>query len=193
MAFAFGINLAVSKLGSVVNNIVSPLLTEKIGIVFAFWFGTILCGFSIFCVLLTIPIDKAMDNRIARWKLEGLYILTAGNDETGADSMEKTSAFNFSDSGDDLRENDKERDEAGSLLSNTTLQAEEVTWKDVFKLTHIFWVLVVSCVVVYGCILPFNNISSSLLLERDYFVTPPGEGLQAVSSICGYNGVVLCL
>ncbi|RYG65001.1 MFS transporter, partial [archaeon] len=37
------------------------------------------------------------------------------------------------------------------------------------------WILVVSCVVVYGCILPFNNISSSLLLERDYFREPGSQ------------------
>ena len=68
LAFAFGVNLSISKLGSVINNVVSPLLTSEVGIVFAFWFGTILCGFSLFCVLLTIPIDKAMDFRIQRSK-----------------------------------------------------------------------------------------------------------------------------
>eukprot|EP01036_Dinobryon_divergens_P034713 gene34713-44896_t len=75
LAFAFGINLSVSKLGSVINNILSPLLAEKLGIIFAFWFGSMLCGFSVVCVLLTFPIDKAMDLRIARAKSEGaLYI-----------------------------------------------------------------------------------------------------------------------
>lgn len=28
---------------------------------------------------------------------------------------------------------------------------------------------------VYGCVLPFNNVASSLLMERDYFKTPPKE------------------
>jgi hypothetical protein len=28
---------------------------------------------------------------------------------------------------------------------------------------------------VYGCVLPFNNIASSLLLERDFFQEPPSE------------------
>ena len=78
LAFAFGINLSVSKLGSVINNIISPLLVEKTGIIFAFWFGSILCGFSLLCVLLTFPIDKAMDLRIARAKSAGaLYIRAA--------------------------------------------------------------------------------------------------------------------
>ena len=51
----------------------------------------------------------------------------------------------------------------------------QISWRDVLLLPHIFWVLVISCVVVYSCVLPFNNISSSLLLERDYFQAPPGQ------------------
>eukprot|EP01036_Dinobryon_divergens_P026204 gene26204-34825_t len=75
LAFAFGINLSIARLGSVVSNILSPLLTAKLGIIFASWFGSILCGFSVVCVLLSFPIDKAMDLRIARAKSEGaLYI-----------------------------------------------------------------------------------------------------------------------
>jgi hypothetical protein len=43
---------------------------------------------------------------------------------------------------------------------------------DFLKLSHVFWVLVILCAVVYGCVLPFNNVASSLLLERDYFIAP---------------------
>jgi hypothetical protein len=32
-----------------------------------------------------------------------------------------------------------------------------------------FWMLTVSCLAVYGCVLPFNNVASSLLMERTYF------------------------
>lgn len=32
-----------------------------------------------------------------------------------------------------------------------------------------FWLLALCCVVVYGCVLPFNNIASVLLLYRDFF------------------------
>jgi len=40
-----------------------------------------------------------------------------------------------------------------------------------------------SCVVVYGCVLPFNNISSSLLLERAYFKSPL-DGCALVNPGC---------
>jgi len=32
-----------------------------------------------------------------------------------------------------------------------------------------FWLLATLCVLVYGAVLPFNNIASALLLDRDYF------------------------
>mmetsp|Transcript_18356 Transcript_18356/g.25223 ORF Transcript_18356/g.25223 Transcript_18356/m.25223 type:complete len:128 (-) Transcript_18356:379-762(-) len=77
LAFAFGINLSISKLGSVINNILSPALAQKFGIEFAVWFGTIFCGFSIACVLLTFPTDKAMDIKIARLadRVDNYYFL----------------------------------------------------------------------------------------------------------------------
>lgn len=42
LAFAFGINLSVARLGSVMNNLLSPSLSNSNGVVFANWFGVIL-------------------------------------------------------------------------------------------------------------------------------------------------------
>ena len=125
----------------------SPALTNSAGIIFALWFGTILCGFSLLCVLATMPIDKAMDERIEAQA----QLLLAENQE------KREKGEDCEDEEDDVSEE------------------PEPGMNDVFKLEHIFWVLVVSCMVVYGCVLPFNNISSSLLLERDYFMEPPSE------------------
>ena len=43
------------------------------------------------------------------------------------------------------------------------------------KCTLIFWLLILSCLMVYGCILPFNNVLSSILLERDFFIPSPAD------------------
>jgi len=32
-----------------------------------------------------------------------------------------------------------------------------------------FWLLAIMCCIVYGTVLPFNNVASALLLDRDYF------------------------
>ena len=39
LAFAFGVNLSITRCASVMGNIVSPELTQNAGIVFAMWFG----------------------------------------------------------------------------------------------------------------------------------------------------------
>jgi hypothetical protein len=41
-------------------------------------------------------------------------------------------------------------------------------------LSPMFWSLSLSCcLVVYGCVLPFNNVASAILLKRNYFQTSP--------------------
>merc|ERR1712000_467082 len=48
-----------------------------------------------------------------------------------------------------------------------------------------FWVLTISCLVVYGCVLPFNNIASTLLLERDYFMAQPNDACALTNDAPG--------
>ena len=141
LAFAFGLNLSIARLGSVINNVVSPTLETNVSIEFAFWFGVILCGSSLFCTLCIFPIDKKMEERVKANKiLEAADIKASLLDKTEKDS--------------------------------SVQDEEEINLSDALKLPFAFWVLVMSCMIVYGCILPFNNIASSLLLERDYFMTP---------------------
>jgi MFS family permease len=58
VAFAFGLNLSVARLGSVFNNLLSPVLADSAGVPFALWFGTFLCGASMVCAFVVVPIDK---------------------------------------------------------------------------------------------------------------------------------------
>eukprot|EP00900_Chrysochromulina_parva_P027597 jgi/Chrpa1/9471/Chrysochromulina_OHIO_Genome00018056-RA len=41
--------------------------------------------------------------------------------------------------------------------------------RDVRTLPRPFWLLAIMCCIVYGTVLPFNNVASALLLDRDYF------------------------
>lgn len=162
LAFAFGVNLSISRLGSVLTNIVSPALTNSTGIVFAVWFGSILCAGSLLCIILAIPIDKAMDEKIAKQKSG---FVAVGQEEENVLIQEKL-------------ENTTENDKISTNYDTTEAETEAnpaptVSFRDVLHMKHIFWVLMVSCIVIYGCILPFNYVSSSLLLERDYFKDAP--------------------
>jgi len=52
------------------------------------------------------------------------------------------------------------------------------------QFNSMFWMLCLSCVVVYGCVLPFNNIASGILLERNYFTDPPSDCHLQYETMC---------
>lgn len=68
--------------------------------------------------------------------------------------------------------------------------AQSISFGDIRHFRPAFWLLALSCVVVYGCVIPFNNVASSLLMERDFFKEPPsacarcGEGAYVDDFVC---------
>mmetsp|Transcript_1682 Transcript_1682/g.2961 ORF Transcript_1682/g.2961 Transcript_1682/m.2961 type:complete len:576 (+) Transcript_1682:21-1748(+) len=168
VAFAFGLNLSVARLGSVFNNLLSPRLADSSGVPFAFWFGAILCGVSLGCALLVVPIDAATSAQIEKNREE----------EQGA------LQFNGQDSKHNLIDGQNNSKELGEDEDDE----EEVKMSEALSFPLPFWILVVSCVVVYGCVLPFNNIASSLLLERDFFMEPPSSCTLENPNECQLNG-----
>ncbi|GMF09441.1 unnamed protein product [Phytophthora lilii] len=127
LALALGINLSVARLGSVINNELSPVVAQASSVSTALWVGVIMCIASTFTVLLVIPIDKRAEKR--------------------------------------TKENQKEVGAA----------AESIHFSDIKHFRPAFWLLALSCLVVYGCVIPFNNVASSLLMERDFFKEPSEE------------------
>lgn len=124
-ALALGINLSVARLGSVINNEMSPVIAQASGVSVALWVGVAMCVMSSLMVLFVIPIDK--------------------------------------------------RAEVSSADRNATPTAQRTHFSDIKHFRPAFWLLALSCLVVYGCVIPFNSVASSLLMERDFFKEPPVE------------------
>jgi len=157
LAFAFGINLSVARLGSVINNLVSPVLADDVNIEFALWFGVVLCGSSVLSAVVIASFDKHFDKLLMDQK--GAHGLLLGTEE---DEDEEVVLGRGAPLGESLMGNDKDNEEEEKVPE----------FREVFDFKHVFWIICAICVVVYGCVLPFNNIASSLLLERDYFKEP---------------------
>lgn len=160
IAFAFGLNLSIARLGSVINNNVSPLLAIDAGVAFSLWFGCILVGVSIGSAVMLAWIDRSFSR---------------GSSNTGVQELLNSADEEYSES-EGLKATDLliEGTESGARVSTAEdAPADKVRLKDAFSFPHAFWVLAISCVVVYGCVLPFNNIASALLLERNYFMAVP--------------------
>ncbi len=162
LAFAFGLNLSIARLGSVINNLVSPAIANGVGLVYALWFSAILCAVSVLCSLIISRIDKRFDDSKNKGKAK-LMLNDDGSDITNpliADNDDGSFSGHDVDSRKEKIEEDDEEE-------------DKVEFWEIKKFNEGFWLLVISCLVVYGCVLPFNNIASSLLLERDFFMTPP--------------------
>ena len=52
------------------------------------------------------------------------------------------------------------------LLAEDGDGGEEINLSAVFSFSSAFWLLAVSCISVYACVLPWNNVAQAFLLEK---------------------------
>ena len=175
LAFAFGLNLSIARLGSVINNIVSPLLCSSRGIVFAIWFGVILCGFIIFCaVFLIVPIDQTLDTIIDKSKLlkfqteqEALLaeqIIIESNMSRNSNEIRRVGSKDLPKDGDGggiVNPISTNHSTTGKYTLVTTNNMENskdekekgeiiINFNDLKKFPTVFWLLVLMIILVYG-------------------------------------------
>jgi len=89
LAFAFGLNLSISRLGSVANNLISPVITDSVDIVFALWFGVLLCGCSVACAVLISYLDHGVEAQILQNKGLRRLLIPRETDKIDDGSMVK--------------------------------------------------------------------------------------------------------
>jgi len=62
--------------------------------------------------------------------------------------------------------------EAKGYEVETVTSGEMFEFSDILKFKKIFWILTLSCLVVYGCVIPFNNIAGDFFQDKwDYTET----------------------
>jgi len=180
LAFAFGINLSISRLGSVINDVISPALANNQGVSFALFFGVLVCGMSLFTAVLLAPINSSAEKSIKYGDIN--------DDIEDANQLTKKLINNTDGNGKAIRSSFGERAVSSERLSSLNLsivgQSEQIDLRDVFKFGKMFWTLALSCLVVYGCVLPFNNVASGILLERNYFKEPSSSCQLTYPTMC---------
>lgn len=181
LALSFGINLAVSRMGSVINNLISPWVANEKGTAVAIWFGAFMNLVSVLATAgicsLTLYGKKLEESA----RLESL----AAHDDLGTALLENQEGIDVHD---EYAVEEESNLPHPSSLEHT--QDEEIlSMEDPLEnpsgslacISHVknfggmFWILSLSCIVVYGCVLPFNNVASGILLERNYFKAPPTD------------------
>ena len=171
VAFAMGIGLAVSRLGSIWNNVISPKVANNSskGIEGAFWIGAFLTCCSLLVSGFIVVVDRRATRRLRRRESgEGLQSLAAAlleNEEGSRDGE------NLVNNGEDLGFDENEPPTNQNACTVVVDSGVHIT--DIRKFNPLFWLLTLSCFVVYGCVLPFNNVASGILLERNFFTSSP--------------------
>jgi MFS family permease len=159
LALAFGLNLSIARLGSVINNLVSPILANGINIQFALWFGVILCGGSVASCILISSIDKHLDSVMGGKGAHSLLINPTDDDETDKEIEEKNKqlrktlmqeAEGHAEVLQARHSIERSPSFSSPLQDKEGSNEPEISFKDVFTFKQIFWVLAVICVVVYG-------------------------------------------
>lgn len=172
LAFAFGLNLSVARLGSVINNVVSPALAAGTNIQFALWFGVFLCLGSVGSVLAINTIDASVEAMLEGKGAHGLLINNEDDDEVVVDlHPDLTNSLTGSASdvprrsvskdrnvithgtyADDEDELDRDHPPRERIMSKeeALVEPSEAKFSDVFRFKQIFWVMAIICVVIYG-------------------------------------------
>ena len=228
LGFALGGVLSISRLGSVINNALSPYIASATYSVAApLWFGTLLCTLGLLsCVAVqwldadaarvlranpallvepsppppprfvlaatstnASPVAAAVPSASFSYRAPPLPPLRTKlpplpsiPSRSAATDAQRTPAVTPSDGGDGGSggaasgtppPSPPPSPPAAAAATTTCAGACEALMltmaRDVRMLPRPFWLLAIMCCIVYGAVLPFNNVASALLLDRDYF------------------------
>ncbi|KAL3899571.1 MAG: hypothetical protein SGCHY_001954 [Lobulomycetales sp.] len=152
LALALGINLAMARMGSVINDFVTPLLGVKLGVPWAIWIGTLSCILSLLCssglafIDLTQTPDQELDS--------GEYIQMTSDDEIVTEDQ-------------DMGLDASTLTEAQPCEQLIPKQPRKNLW-DCLVFPSAFWILQVILILMYATVVPFNTIHSAFLQTKWY-------------------------
>ena len=203
LAFAFGINLSISRLGSVINDFVSPAVANSYDVQMALWLGAVICAGSFVMAVLLNPIDRRANATIKANKMDDdnnnedltKSLLSATGRSSSSSSKQRQLSKETSSSS--SQQPAKARSVSNERLSHLRLsECGDAADPNAIKLSDaknfgvMFWLLALSCLVVYGCVLPFNNVAAGILEERNYFKEPPSDCVLVFPKNCTGGSLV---
>jgi MFS family permease len=169
LAFALGLNLALARLGSVINDLVSVAVANNDSVAAAFWVGAIVCGVSLAAGLATYLLDERSEDRLRANRglrpktraslLEIALCVPAWRRCCMSEEQREAAA---------LAELDRKVEEGGDGDGGykDEPEPEVIEIWGVATLPPTFWLLCVSCVCTYACVLCFNNFAAGFFTQK---------------------------
>ncbi|ETO21391.1 transporter belonging to the MFS superfamily [Reticulomyxa filosa] len=165
MAFAMGLNLSVARSGSSLNDVISLLLANEFNVPTALWFGFVLL---LLCLVMSVILVYLDNRKCAQKTAEGFFVPQpqSGNiffleQKVVLFFFTTLTLFFFKEKGGFLFFFFRN---AKHIYKNT--KGERVNFDDIKEFDRRYWLLTISCLVVYGCVLPWNNIGSNFISKK---------------------------
>ncbi|KAF9302477.1 hypothetical protein BGZ74_005282, partial [Mortierella antarctica] len=196
LAMALGVNLYVSRLGSVLNDVLTPLIWSRSNVAVAFWGGFVTCVASLMSALVLVVLDRWQERKLSDQqreregevgheeqgqeqdgqeqeqegeKLELSAVTKAGGGQSLDPSLESPLKGSFSDH--DHGHHSVNTNVPKSGLAKAAFRVKK-TVRDMAGFTLSTSILLVMACLLVGVIVPFNSIHAGFLQMRWYHDDP---------------------
>lgn len=168
LAFAMGVTLAVARVGSVVNNELSAIIASSLSVWWAYALGFIVTLLSVLCMVWAYYMDVKAEDRIReasglpalqrKGLLYSLFVSPC--------AWLSQRCCRRKESGDEEGITRRLVDAADGKVAAPAPPTEEIRMSAVFSFPLIFWVLTMSCLTCYICVLVFNNNCADFVTQK---------------------------
>lgn len=193
VAFAMGLNLSVSRMGSVINDYLSPYIYTNYSLPDVLWVGFVACVVSLLAAIFLVVIDKVKSRQYMSLSLPGSLNSTHNHSpsisyQNSQQLHESPSSQQFRNSSSSNRQRMNASSEyeqqqqhtsfsysnnnspsRSSIISHSDTDSDndaEFDFRDILHFPLSFWILCCSIIGFYGSLLPFNNVASGILQDQ---------------------------
>lgn len=179
---ALGLSNVCSYAGVILTNMLSPKLANVFRPSFSFWLGVVIEAVAIVLAIFIVVLDKSkkapsMDAAASLVcspmfsPVAFRHMSTTPNTTTASTSYVPSPGVTF------------------ATAKRTTNQVVLGSKRQKFKPT--FWLLCASFLLIYGVVWSFTNVSSAILLERNFFLKTPKDCVPLHPNECTSGTLVL--
>ncbi|KAF9126772.1 hypothetical protein BGX30_015091 [Mortierella sp. GBA39] len=193
LGFALGLNLSSARIGTALNDNISPTIAAHGGgVVGASWAGVLVCATSLFCGIALAYLDRPESRKESGVRLDARdrnkdAIRSRKDNIVGRQAINISSDSTMTMSSVALQEEEEIEKE------NEMAEDDEMYYSEIFTLQPNFWILSLICISLYGAAVPFNHISSDFLQKKWYMKNPTKAGaVMSIPDIVSSVGSPLC-
>lgn len=182
LGMALGVSTASSYIGYLLSFIISPIAANRISVAFSFWLGAMVKAVSVLAAIAIYVLCPSNINRhrTPRSERSRGRVAQIGNVFEPSNSNRNKSESSAHPSTEANECSIADRNPLSVTATGTNEQMVIGASRSCFC-SHLqgfsvsFWLLCISCCLVYSTTVPFINLASGLLLERNLFIKVPEE------------------